>query len=417
MTDEDYGISGNHESINDLPSIKELRSSVAGFKLLGWLLWNSEIRETTRGISEDIDELVSLVDDFYRLLGSRNWVFSNALDLERMRAVVSMPTAEDAERELIEYLKEKGTLHWMISRMNRFPDMRPRMTLLEKAEEDFLAGRYYSSVLVTVSVMDGFMNDASKSDGRKGLHARTAEELHSANCVATVWDGLPSVQKTFTRSVCARKDEPFYEVCRHGIMHGMIIDYDNDVVASKAWCMLFGVGDWADSKAKEHEKGEEEPQSLLQVLKDHSEVQKRIAESSKRLEVWKEHRVELEHPVGPDEEIVRSCVGFLEARKEKNYGVLGSFFPNITNRTSSTQAGEAREYYSPHPIEEYKIEEIDRPAAARATARVRFSLSNESWTVSIRFSRFNGADSAAEWEPGEWKVLGYGADPFVASEE
>lgn len=417
MTDEDYGISGKHESANDLPTVKELRSSVAGLKLLGWLLWNSEIRETARGISEDIDELVSLVDDFYRLLGSRNWVFSNALDLERMRAVVSKPTAEEAERELIEYLKEKGTLHWMISRMDRFPDLRPRMSLLEKAEEDFLAGRYYSSVLVTVSVMDGFVNDAFKSEGRKGLHARTAEELHSVNCVATVWDGLPSVQKTFTRSVCARKDEPFYEVCRHGIMHGMITDYDNDVVASKAWCMLFGAGDWVDSKAKEQEKGEEEPRSLLQALKDHSEVQKHIAESNKRLEVWKEHPVELEHPVGPDEELVKSCVGFLEAWKEKNYGVLGSFFPNFTNRTPNAQAGEAREYYSPHPIEKYEIEKIDRPAAALVIARVRLFSPNESWTASIRFSRFNGADSAAEWEPGEWKVLGYGTDPFVDSEE
>jgi hypothetical protein len=48
--------------------------------------------------------------------------------------------------------------------------------------------------------MGGFANDAFKAE-RKGLHARGAEELRSEDRVATVWDGLPSVQKTFTRSV------------------------------------------------------------------------------------------------------------------------------------------------------------------------------------------------------------------------
>ena len=36
-----------------------------------------------------------------------------------------------------------------------------------------------------------------------------------------------------------------------GIMRGMVIDYDNDVVASKAWCMLFAVGDWVDAETRE----------------------------------------------------------------------------------------------------------------------------------------------------------------------
>ncbi len=122
-------------------------------------------------------------------------------------------TPEEAEREFIEYLKEKDALHWMIIRLNRFPDMQPRIPLLEKEEKDYLAGCYYSSVLVTVSVMDGFVNDAFKAE-RKGLHAREAEELHSEDCVATVWDGLPSVQKTFTKRVFARRDQPVYEVHR-----------------------------------------------------------------------------------------------------------------------------------------------------------------------------------------------------------
>ena len=190
---------GKHESVNDLPSIKKLRRSVSGLKWLGRLLRNDEARKSSRKVREELDGLISLVDDFYCLPGDRNWVFSDALNLEGTRALAGKPTPEEAERELIEYLKEEEVLHRMITRMNRFPDMRPRIPLLEKAEQDYLQGRYYSSILVTATVMDGFVDDAFRSDGRKGLHARESEELHVGDCVATVWDGLPSVQKAFMK--------------------------------------------------------------------------------------------------------------------------------------------------------------------------------------------------------------------------
>ena len=70
------------------------------------------------------------------------------------------------------------------------------------------------------------------------------------------------------KSIRARMDEPVCEVYRHGIMHGMVTDYDNDVVASKAWCMLFAVGDWVDAEARKRETEDEDPRNIVQVLKD-----------------------------------------------------------------------------------------------------------------------------------------------------
>ena len=51
-------------------------------------------------------------------------------------------------------------------------------------------------------------------------------------------------------------------------MHGMVIDYDNDVVALKAWCMLFAVGDWVDAETRKRETEDEDPRNIVQVLKD-----------------------------------------------------------------------------------------------------------------------------------------------------
>lgn len=102
MTGENHENPNKHESVNDLPSIKELRRSVSGLKWLGRLLRNDEAKKRAREVCEELDGLVSLVDDFYHLLGDRNWVFSDALNLERMHVVIGKLTPEEAERELIE---------------------------------------------------------------------------------------------------------------------------------------------------------------------------------------------------------------------------------------------------------------------------------------------------------------------------
>ena len=45
--------------------------------------------------------------------------------------------------------------------------------------------------------------------------------------------------------------EPVYELYRHGIVHGMVVDFDNEIVATKAWNYLFAVVDWAEDKKKQ----------------------------------------------------------------------------------------------------------------------------------------------------------------------
>ena len=81
-------------------------------------------------------------------------------------------------------------------------------------------------------------------------------------------------------------------------------------------------------------------------------------------------------------------------------GYWGRASPNFTNRTAGAQAGEARELCPPHPIEGYEIEEIVRPTAAVANAKMRLRTSDRSWAALIRLSRLYGTASAADWEPG-----------------
>ncbi len=343
-------------------------------------------------------------------LGARNWVLFDAMDLNRISKVVEKSSAEEAEQELISYFKEENVLKRMITRLNRFPDMRPRLDLLRKAECDYLEERYYSSAFVTISVMDGFVNDAFK-ENRRGLHARDATEMYADDCIASVWEGLPSIQATFSKSICKRIDDPIYEVYRNGIMHGMTTNFDNDVVASKAWCMLFAIGDWVEAKQDDSVKRKTQ-YSPAELLTASIELDKKNRKNKKMLDEWKEHNVDLTNPTAGDRELVDTCKAFFEAWRSKNYGKLGTFLPNFIDRTPGALAGEARKYFSSHEISEFDIEEIDRPAPAIAVVKARLNSTNDSWVVSLRFSRFSNNNPAADWEPGEWKVMRYAVDPF-----
>ena len=124
------------------------------------------------------------------------------------------------------------------------------MPLVEHAREDYFNGRYYSVVLVLFSVMDGFVNDVDTSQ-RRGLHARDPSEMSAWDSVVGHHLGLSHAHAEFTKSTFKTSDEPVVELHRNGIVHGTLVNYDNVVVATKAWNRLFAVADWARSLAKE----------------------------------------------------------------------------------------------------------------------------------------------------------------------
>ena len=73
----------------------------------------------------------------------------------------------------------------------------------------------------------------------------------------TAWDsvvghhlGLTNALKAYKKTFKKRVDEEVYDLHRHGIVHGTITRFDNVVVATKAWNMLFAVVDWAAATGK-----------------------------------------------------------------------------------------------------------------------------------------------------------------------
>ncbi len=397
--------------VENMPSVIELRKQIRGLSIVSSLLGNKETKQDAKKIEEELNGTLKIVEQFYSILGNRNWVFSDALNLDRVKEILEKENADKVEKALIAYLKEPGVLEMQINRLNSFPDMRPRLSLLRKAEKDYREGRYYSSTLVVVTVVDGFVNDADKAN-RTALHALKPEELVNEDCVATVFAGLPSVQRIFTKTARKRIDTPLYEVQRHALMHGMATDFDNDIIASKAWCMLFAIADWKKSKEKDVASEKDEP-SLIDAIRRAKSMHNETKRNMALLDRWEEHEVSLENPSEPDREVLDSYAAYCTAWKNGNYGRLADFLPNFTNKSKGAMAGEARETYAGYPISMFEILSIVRPAAAIAVATIRFQSNGQSWDAKIRAARFDDNNQpAAEWETGSWKVMQYGTAPF-----
>ncbi len=412
MTDNGRSIK---EQIQGLSSVIGLKQKTKALRIANLFVRSKEVERQVKAIEDELTRITGIVERFYKTLGKRHWVFSDALSLDRVDKIVKKGSPEESEAALIGYLKEPGTLSGPINRLNRFPDMRPRLDLLRKAEADYQQGRYYSAVLVVVSVMDGFVNDFNKTE-RRGLHARAPREMASNDCAATVFAGLPSVQEVFTKSAYKRNDEPLFEVERHALMHGMATNYNNEVIASKAWCMLFAIADWAKSNEEPH--SEKKTVDAIETIGQQLEQKMRNKRNRELLNQWEAHEVDLSNPSQFDAAVINAIVDYCSAWKNGNYGRLSCFFPNYTNKSEGSMAGEARMLYSPHPITNFKILEISRPAAAIAEISIRLESAESCWRARIRLARQDDSGHpAAEWEPGNWKVMMYGTSPFTDADD
>ena len=396
-------------SANDLPTVKKMREQIAALRLLGAFLPPTE-RQTLKQLEKQQREISRTVDDFYSLLGDRNWVFHGELNLPAIREVIATDDAEEAERRLVKYYQEDGRISFSVRRFHRFEAMRPRRQLLLNALRDYEEGRYYSTVFVLLAVMDGFVNEFETST-RKGLHTRSVEDMVAWDSVAGHHKGLSRAHASFIKGFYKTSNEEVHDLYRNGIMHGVLLNFDNVVVASKAWNRLFAVTDWADSRINRAKPVEPEP-SLRESLVRYQEIQVRKS----RLDEWQPH----EHEIGAvdleSDDLVATCIDFLGRWQNKQYGPLGQHFITFGAEKPSVgqQAVLAKDLFWAHDLTAWVLLRRKHSAAAVALVDVELTIGKVRQPASLRWVRIGeNGHSATEWEQGAWKLSPYGPSTFL----
>ncbi|MGH1504954.1 MAG: hypothetical protein ACRBI6_15470 [Acidimicrobiales bacterium] len=347
-----------------------------------------------------MEKMFDTVERFYECLGSRNWIFHESLSLDQMEGILeAADSSEAAERMLVEYyqnlLKDEGAVH----RLRGHEGLRVRMGQLRRAQLHFNNSHFDSCAMQLIAVMDGFVNDQDPSR-RQGLAARDADDMTAWDSVVGHHMGLTHALKTFTKTVKKRNDDEVFELYRHGLVHGSITSFDNPVVASKAWNMLFAVADWASDMACPPEP-EETPSIRDSISKIAS-----LSRDKKARDAFVAYELDLESLSPSDQDGVSQVRHFLQAWQAGRWSEVADFQPRKLrgNRRPGELAKEAKSMLSSYELGEYRIASIDRDTPS--TLRVVIDRIPEADTAVVRFINLREDASQALPEEGSstWEV-------------
>lgn len=385
---------------------------IQGMKLLTRFVARDQ-RKSLLEIESQVRELTDLIDRFYTLLGPRHWIFHDSLNTEKIKALIGL-SVDEAEQEFVELYQDPEALRFMIMGLRRFPEMRSRMDLIEKARIDYGAGRFYATVLVLLTVMDGFVNDL-QPEQRRGLHTRDAEELSAWDSVVGHHLGLTHAHKTFTKRTSKTSDEPVSELHRNGIIHGTLVNYDNAIVATKAWNRLFAVGDWAASVEKQKVKPVPNP-TWREIFSQIAANEK----AKKALEAWRPSSLDADDPGFADQDVCQRALAYLAGWTAKNYGVMALLIsPGLGENTPRKTAGMIRDACSMYELRKFTMKRAVFDAPAVCEINVDLTFDSGTHPAQMRWIREAVDGMAAtpnvegEWFLylwGPWAMLNRGGD-------
>lgn len=394
-------------SARDLPSYQEMSQLIRGAKLLTRVIARDQ-RSKLLEIEEQMERLTRVVDDFYDRLGSRNWIFHDTLSVDKIEQLLAETAdAESAEKRLIDLYRDQDETKWPHIGLQSHDGLRKRLHQKERAREHYDADQFDSCVLHLIAVMDGFVNDF-EPDTRKGLHARNPDDMAAWDSAVGHHLGLTHALATFTKTFKKRVDEEVFDVYRNGIMHGMVVNFDNVVVATKAWNMLFAIADWATATRKAAE-----PKKSTPTFRDAWKSLSRNALYKKYQQEFVPSTIEPCDSGFSSNEIVLLASEFLDAWEHGRWGIVARFKPPIPSESKSDglAALDAKNIFERNDLKDWSIKSITYDQPSTSEIKAQATVNNQMtelhfrmvfWTVDSNVAipgREEGTWSLAVWAP------------------
>lgn len=408
MKDESGEVIG-YQSAMDMPSFVKLKKRAYEFRALGTLLPKKD-RDKIRELTGEMEKLAADVDGFYERLGPRHWIFHDRIPTSVVRdEILLAASVDDAEDALCAIYEDTDWMKFMVMSTMRFPEMRAREKLVEHARRDFDEQRYYAVVLLLLTLMDGFVNDVQNM--HKGLHARDAEEVQSWDTAVGHHMGLTSTQASFRKSYSKRVDVEVYDLARNGILHGNITNYDNRIVACKAWNRLFAVVDWASSLEKAAVPEDPDP-TWAEVLKRVQDLN----EQKKAIGAWVASAGTANTP--DDYQLhpsMASASEFLTLWTRSNWGHLSRHFMRIgKGEAGKATPKEINSTFAPYKLDAFRILGYETKAPAIAEVQAELQMGGQIFPAVLRmaFTTDNGDVRVEGIQEGKWRVVWRSPDMF-----
>lgn len=346
------------------------------------------------------------------------------MNTELMKSVIELAESnktELAEEKLVAYYIS-NEIGFLVSRLHATEAFRIRLPLLNLTYRDTLEGKYHSVVPILLMMIDGAINDISKS---KGFFAENTN-LTAWDSIAAHSTGLAQLQKIFNVGRPTTVTENIENPYRNGILHGRDLGYANRKVAAKSWAALFAVNDWARSLAtgKTADNGPVTKPSLIQELKKVKQYSDKLSENTRALQKiseWQSRKLIVGidllskglssqyDDLTPEKEIIK----FTEYWIKKNYGSIGKQIHGSYGQISPDKqnAGKARKALSNKILKDYKLISVTdiAPVISEIVIELVIEEGNRTYSISPTF-RFmyesiddRIATSGDSW--GQWKFF------------
>lgn len=398
-------------SAKDLPSYREMAQLIQGGKLLTLVLARKQRKEILE-VERQLDRLTRVVDDFYDRLGARNWIFHESLNLEKVEALLSETSdAESAEARLTRLYRDPESSRWWTMRLRSQDGLRERSHQIERARHHYDAGQFDSCVLHLIAVMDGFVNDFQPEE-RRGLHSRDPDDMTAWDSVVGHHLGLTHAMSTFTKTIKKRVDAEVFELYRHGIMHGTVVSFDNAVVATKAWNMLFALVDWAKATKKAAEPEDPKPSwgETWASLVRHGAYKKYERE-------FKSFSLRPSDPSFRTNEVILLATEFLDAWEHRRWAHVAKFMPSVLRRemTDGAAAPQAKQAFDRHHLTDWEITSVTYDQASSAAIGIVGSINGVRRELRFRVVRWTSDGKVAI--PGEddatWQLAVWAPETYL----
>lgn len=387
------------DKISDNPSYSKLRTDVIGFSLLGRIIKivsafgskNSELKVALSKLPElkkQTEHFLQLPDKFNQHFSQSGWIAHESMNTAVMEKAINLADEnnfEQSENDLAFYFTSPQ-IDWLLNRFKTSPELALRYNLIKLAYQDTLEKRYYSAVPLLLMIIDGIVNDISKS---KGFFS-DGTDLTAWDSIAAHSSGLSQIRDIFNTTRKKTNDEEIFLPYRNGILHGRDLKYDNKYVVGKCWCTLFAIFDWKQALQK-HKDNPSIPEKKLTLKESFSEIKKILNDCQKHkashnqlmkdIDQWKprqinhsEIKIENFKKYSPEKE----ADSVFKNWQNKNYGRIAGqqYYFGAKDVNLGKEAGKVRSELIDKELKEYKIISIkdEAPAVSVITVNIKYQI-------------------------------------------
>lgn len=381
-------------AISDNHTYTDLLDQIKGLKLILNLVpfVNKELRCQLSKMEKQINDMRFAPDRFNQHYSELGWIAYESMDSDLMKNAIEFAEdnkCDEGEQSLIKYYTTDDNIKHLLTRLKNRSGFRKRYELFLKAYDDFKSGRYYSCIPVFLMIIDGVVDEVTKSN--KGFFASDFNP-RLWNSIVGHESGLSKIAKIYAKTRKRVNTDPITLPYRNGILHGKDINYDNVKVATKCLATIFAVGDWVEQyeSGKHFKPAPSKPKSIFRSLKELQDsiitLQKQREQTgiiNAEIEKWQPRKISEEYIINmnlkrdtcirnsPEEKLIE----FMTCFSKKNYGSMHDVIArHYANKSKGQYIQTIKSYIGDFSLHDYKIVSITDRVPAISEIGVQLSI-------------------------------------------